>query len=68
MLPHQIIIFGSVFAYAAIGLGAYRHMNGVCSVQYFALSISFVLIFGTAYIKTWYVNTPAWVLICCLIN
>ena len=52
----QIIISGSWFLYVAVGVMAWKQVNGVCSVIPIFLCIAYTLVVGTLFAKTWRLN------------
>ena len=52
----QMIISGSWFLYVAVGVMAWKQVDGVCSVIPAFLCIAFTLVIGTLFAKTWRLN------------
>ena len=52
----QMIISGSWFLYVAVGVMAWKQVDGVCSVIPIFLCIAYTLVIGTLFAKTWRLN------------
>ena len=52
----QMIISGSWFLFVAVGIMAWKQVDGVCSVIPIFLCIAYTLVIGTLFAKTWRLN------------
>ena len=52
----QVIISGSWFLYVAVGIMAWKQVDGVCSIIPVFLCLSYILVVGTLLAKTWRLN------------